>query len=222
VSNADAVTLKKVTNTVDGLRWAVVVMIAVAVIATFVETASRTTINPFNFFGYFTIQSNVFGAVVLAVAVSRPHQTGKAVLVLRGCATTYLVLVGIVYTVLLAPLGAAGGVPVPWANVVMHVVTPLYFAADWLLAPGRRPLPWKLLSLVLIYPILWCAVVLVRGATDGWVPYPFLDPSNGYASVIFFVAVIAAAVGILGVGVWASSRLPNSGLTVRSSDLPQN
>ena len=30
-----------------------------------------------------------------------------------------------------------------------------------------------------LYPVVWIAVVLVRGATDGWVPYPFLNPEQG-------------------------------------------
>jgi polyferredoxin len=205
-----------VHNLIVGIRIAVVVMIGIAVLATITETGLRTTINPFNFFGYFTIQSNLFGAVVLAIAAFSSKRSGGTIAVLRACATTYLVLVGIVYAVLLAPLGAAGGVPVPWANVMMHIVTPLYFAADWLLASDRRPLPWKQLWVVLVYPIVWCVVVLVRGATDGWVPYPFLDPATGYGSVGLFVALIAAAVALLGSGVWASSRLPSAGSLQRS------
>ena len=36
------------------------------------------------------------------------------------------------------------------------------------------------------------AFTLVRGALDGWYPYPFLDPANGgYASVaVYFVTIL--------------------------------
>ncbi|PRY64317.1 FAR-17a/AIG1-like protein [Glaciihabitans tibetensis] len=196
------------------LRLIVAASIAAAVVATLAETASRTTINPFNFFGYFTIQSNLIGCVVLVVAsVSRPDspRRDEAILLLRGAATTYLVVVGLVYAVLLAPLGAAGGVPLPWANVVMHVIVPVYFVVDWLLAPDRHPLPWRKFWIVLVYPLAWCAVVLVRGATDGWVPYPFLDPSSGYGSVAFFVALITLVVTAAGAAVWGLSRVPAPG-----------
>ena len=154
------------------LRLGVAAAIAAAVVATFVDTASRTPVNPFNFFGYFTLQSNLIGCVVLVLAAAagaragagdgvgsdparrgregqrglrgqqgRGGRRGSAVVLLRGAATTYLVVVGLVYAVLLAPLGAAGGVPVPWANVVLHVIVPVYFVVDWLIAPDRQRLP---------------------------------------------------------------------------------
>ena len=193
------------------LRLLVAVLIVVAVAATLVETASRAAINPFNFFGYFTLQSNIIGAAVLVIAALPRSRRDDRVLLARACAATYLVIVGVVYATLLAPLGAAGGVPVPWANTVLHIVTPLFFAADWLFAPDRRRLPWRLIWVLLLYPLVWCAVVLVRGATDGWVPYPFLDPADGYGSVAFFVLLIALAVVVVGAGVWGASRLHRPG-----------
>lgn len=48
---------------------------------------------------------------------------------------------------------------------------------------------------------------LERGATDGWVPYPFLDPSLGYGALAITAVVLALAVVAFGVGVWALSRL---------------
>ena len=43
----------------------------------------------------------------------------------------------------------------------------------------------------LAFPLAWTGVTLVRGALDGWYPYPFLDPANGgYGQV----AVIAVAI----------------------------
>ena len=153
------------------LRLIVAAAIVVAVLVSLIEAAGRTTINPFNFFGYFTLQSNLICAAVVVVAAivgSRTHRWDAAIALARGCSTVYIVVVGIVYAVLLAPLGAAGGVPVPWANVVLHVIVPIYFAADWLLAPDRRVLPWGRFWVVLVYPLVWCVVVLIRGATDGW------------------------------------------------------
>src|SRR5690606_37472090 len=120
--------------------------------------------------------------------------------------TTNIVIVGIVYATLLAPLGAAGGVPVPWANTILHVVTPVLAALDWLLIGDRKRLPLSRLWLVLIYPATWLTVVLIRGATDGWVPYPFLDPSNGYGSVAIVCVGICVAVLLVGWLVFLASR----------------
>lgn len=50
------------------IRLAIVVLVVIAIVATFFDTASRATINPFNFFGYFTMQSNIITASVLLLA----------------------------------------------------------------------------------------------------------------------------------------------------------
>ena len=54
---------------------------------------------------------------------------------------------------------------------------------------------------------LWLGVILVRGATDGWVPYPFLDPATGYGKVAVYCLVIAAVTILFGYGVYALSRV---------------
>lgn len=192
------------------LRLAVATAIIVAVVATFLEAAGRTTVNPFNFFGYFTLQSNILTAIVLliaALAALRNRTQSKSLVLARAAVTTYMVIVGIVYALLLAPLGAAGGVPVAWANVVLHIIVPVYVALDWLLFADRPALSFRSFWVVLLYPVVWVVVVLVRGATDGWFPYPFLDPALGYATVSLYCLGIAVAVIVVGAVVWAASRV---------------
>ncbi|OOB92041.1 Pr6Pr family membrane protein [Rathayibacter sp. VKM Ac-2630] len=190
------------------VRTLVALTVLTAVAATAADTASRTPLNPFNFFGFFTIQGNILLAVVLLITAGlslarRPQ--GSGLVLARGAATGYIAIVGVVYNLLLA--GLAGGVTLPWANTVMHVLFPLYGVLDWLLIGDRPPLPWRRLWVVVVYPIVWLVVVLVRGATDGWVPYPFLDPANGYASVAAYVAAIALAFVLAGALAWAISRV---------------
>jgi len=181
------------------LRALIAVLVLAAVVATLVEVASRTGINPVNFFGFFTIQSNLILAAVYLLSTLAPAALGEPTRSLvRAAATTYIVIVGIVYATLLAPLGVAGGVPVPWANVVLHVVTPLYGIVDWLASRDRVRLPLDRLWVVLLYPAVWLVVVLLRGATDGWVPYPFLEPEQGYAAVAGYCLVILVAFLVVG------------------------
>lgn len=188
------------------VRIALAVVILVAVLVTFLYTAERTPINPFNFFGYFTIQSNLLMSVVwLAAGFAR--RDIPVIDYLRAFTTTYVAIVGLVYALLLAPLGAAGGVPVPWANVMMHIVVPIVAVVDWIVVGDRHPLRWRALPLVLIYPLVWIVVVLIRGATDGWFPYPFLDPQNGYGSIAIVVVAITAAAIAVGAAVFALSRV---------------
>lgn len=195
-------------------RLALAILIGAAIAWTFAVAwrDTGTPPNAFNFFGYFTVQSNLLGmAVLAAVAVltlARRRVPGWLHLA-RACATVYLVIVGVVYATLLAPLGEAGGVPSPWANTVLHVISPLLLPIDWVLVRDRPPLPWRALPWVLAYPAVWLGVVLARGASDGWVPYPFLNPSNGYGSVAVVSFAIFATGLALGAAVWwVSHRLP--------------
>ncbi|MGV8970654.1 MAG: Pr6Pr family membrane protein [Microbacteriaceae bacterium] len=192
------------------LRLAVAAGVATAIVATFFDTASRATIIPFNFFGFFTMQSNIFaGAVVAvtAVTVLMGRKQSKGLELARACGTTYIALVGIVYNTLLT--GLEGGVSLEWANWVLHVAFPIYAVLDWVLFSDRAAQPWKRFWIVLIYPIAWLLVVLVRGATDGWVPYPFLSPAQdgGYATVAIYCVVIALGFAAVGAAVWAISRV---------------
>jgi hypothetical protein len=192
------------------LRLAVAAGVATAIVETFFDTASRATINPFNFFGFFTMQSNIFaGAVmaVVAVTVLVGRKQSKNLELARACGTTYIALVGIVYNTLLT--GLEGGVSLEWANWVLHVAFPIYAVLDWVLFSDRTAQPWKRFWLVLVYPIVWLIVVLARGATDGWVPYPFLSPAQdgGYATVAIYCVVIALGFAAVGAAVWAISRV---------------
>ncbi|WP_247827462.1 Pr6Pr family membrane protein [Arthrobacter antioxidans] len=189
------------------VRLVVGVVVVLAVLSTFLDTASRGAVNPFNFFGFFTIQGNLLAAGVLllaAVLQIRGAADPEWLLPVRAAVTTYMSVVGVVYNLLLA--GLPGGVELAWANWVMHVGFPVYAVLDWVVAADRRALSYRVLRLVLVFPLAWVTVVLVRGAADGWVPYPFLDPASGYASVALYVVVIAVAVLAFGAVVILISR----------------
>ena len=186
------------------------ILIAVAITATFIDTASRVAINPFNFFGFFTLQSNILASIVLAVAGIRGLQRGKQtkrLMLARASVTTYLIIVGLVYNTLLVGVPGGGGIELGWANAVVHIVSPIYVLVDWVFFADRTAQPWRKFWVVFIYPLVWLAVVLVRGATDGWVPYPFLDPATGYESVALYSVGIAVGVAVFGALVWALSRV---------------
>lgn len=70
-----------------------------------------------------------------------------------------------------------------------------------------------------VYPLVWVAVVLVRGATDGWFPDPFLDPATGYGAIGAYVVAIAVAVTGVGLLVVAATRLPSTAPTPTDSSI---
>ncbi len=197
-----------VRTLVNSLRLIAVVAVVVAVVAQWLESARSPTYSPWDFFGYFTIQSNLIVAVALAVtlvAAAKRKRSDLRVSLLRGAATVYIATTGIVYNTLLT--GANVSASVPWSNDIVHKVVPAYVVLDWLLFSDRARLLFRHVWWFLLYPAVWTTVVLVRGATDGWVPYPFLDPAQGYGVVAIYVVGIAVSITLLGVLVVAMSRL---------------
>lgn len=162
--------------------------------------------NPFDFFGYFTNQTSLLMGVILVatgVLTLARRDSPQWLTSLRGAATAYLIVVAVIYNVLVPGTGSAP----PWVSAVLHVVVPVISVLDWLFVGDRRPLAWRSVSLVLIYPAIWLVVVLARGATDGWVPYGFLLPENGQTSLILHIVGLLCAVMVAAVLVWLGSRI---------------
>ena len=76
-----------------------------------------------------------------------------------------------------------------------------------MLFADRKTLPYNRLWLVVIYSIVWLVVTLIHGATDGWVPYPFLDPATGCGSVTVYCVAIAAFTLLFVLAVFALDRV---------------
>ncbi len=192
------------------LRSIAAAAIVVAIGAQFMSTASGTEINPFNFFGYFTIQGNIIAAVAFALSaifIFGKRAQPRWLSYLRALATVIMAIVGIVYNTLLADAGLDGSFNVPWSNDILHIWIPIYAVADWVLFGDRIKLPFARLWVMLIYPVIWLGVILIRGASDGWVPYPFLDPASGYASVAVYALIISAITILFGYGAYAVTRI---------------
>jgi hypothetical protein len=177
-----------------------------------------------NFLSFFTIESNLLAAIVLAIAAiwalrhrdsTDPEPRWLAILLV--CASTYMIVTGIVYNTLLRGVPLPQGVTVPWSNEVLHVVIPLLLLLDVLFAPRRRALGWSAIFLAAIFPIVWVVYTLVRAnliiapATGNpyWYPYPFLDPQQpgGYGAVSLYVLLIAAIIiGAAALVVWVGRK----------------
>lgn len=196
---------------VGGIRLLAAVASGIAVVVTAHAALDAQTFRFFDFFGYFTIQGSIVTAVTLGIAGATTlagHSQSEWLLVLRGSATTYIVIVGVVYNALLRSIDV--GVLVPWANTVMHVALPLYAVVDCVVAGDRGPLAWRRMPLVLVYPIVWVLVVLGRqvvAGADGWVPYPFLELATLGGAVWAWIGAIAAAFVAVAALVWWASRL---------------
>lgn len=185
------------------VRVAVVVLVVAAEIE--LITAAGDTFDAANHYSYFTILSNVFGAIVMAVALVRPVPDG-----LRGAAVTFLMLTGIVYNTMLRGVDVQ---TTPFANTALHVVVPILMVADWLLAPPTRRLTIRHVLLWMIAPLAYLAYSLVRGPIVDWYPYPFIDPRpDGYGTVVVGALTVAVAFFAASLFVaWIGNRLGGHG-----------
>jgi hypothetical protein len=169
-------------------------------IAAVVAAVTAGTASLGNFFSYFTIESNLLAIVVL-LAGGLVNPQGRGWVYLRGAATLFMVITGIVYAALLAH--AEVGLTSPWINDTLHRVIPLVMLADWALFP-----PWVLIAYRwalgwLAGPLAYFAYSLIRGPVAHWYPYPFLDPRHpgGYGRVALYAVVLAVVMGLLALGV---------------------
>ncbi|MFI7585368.1 Pr6Pr family membrane protein [Kocuria sp. M1N1S27] len=169
-----------------------------------------------NLFGCFTIHSNLMLLVLLLVAVPYGLRSGlepRWLTAVRTLVTTYMVVTGVTFAVMVANaqmFSYLSAMPLP--TIILHFVLPPYAVLDFLLAPGRRRLPWSLMWVSLSYPVLWGAYTLVRGPMVGWYPYTFLNPSavGGYDVVAFYATALAVFILVAAFAAAAASRLPRA------------
>lgn len=152
-----------------------------------------------DFFSYFTILSNIFGAVVFVVLAAMGRRLPRSD-VLRGAAVLYLTITFVVYALLLNGQGL--GIVLPWVNNILHRVFPIAALLDWFLVRPSAPLKQRQTWWWLAFPLLYLIYSLIRGAVTGWYPYPFLDPrrDGGYLGVTLTCLAIALAFVLLTMG----------------------
>jgi hypothetical protein len=95
-----------------------------------------------NFFSFFTIESNIFAAAILLIAVWRNRQgvpPSPTFDLLRGAATLYMATTGIVYGVLLSGYQEELQTTIPWVDTIVHMIFPLYLVVDWYPYPFLNP-----------------------------------------------------------------------------------
>jgi hypothetical protein len=190
------------------IRAATALVAGAAIVVQAQTLADAGALDIVNFLSYFTIQSNVIGIVALGLlalraAGPRPRWLESV----RGAATVYLTITFVVVLLLLQDIDV--GLQLPWVDFVLHKLTPVVIVADWLLDPPTVRLTRTDALGWLIYPLLWLAYTVVRGAFVGWYPYPFLDPANGgYVSVaVTSLAILVAGALVCLFYAWLGNRL---------------
>ncbi|MFD4634772.1 Pr6Pr family membrane protein [Streptomyces sp. NPDC058284] len=171
--------------------------------------------SPLRVLSYFTIQSNVLVAVVLGLSAGHAWRGRRPLPAwLSGGTLLFIAITGLVYHLILADdtsgfsmtetTEAVSAMPAMsgWhsvANQLLHTVTPIGVALDWLLLTRPGGLRPRHAALWLLYPLAYLAFALSRGALlppgpPARYPYPFLDVDiHGYAGILGNAALFGLA-----------------------------
>jgi len=179
------------------VRAGAVAVVLVAIVAQAMALANANAFNPTRFFAFFTIQSNIVGVVAFVlVLLARGRPRTRGLELLRGAAAVYLTVTFFVVIFLLS--GVDVQLQLGWVDFVLHKFFPVVVVLDWVVDSPTTRLTYRDTLLWLAYPIVWTGLTLVRGALDGWYPYPFLDPANGgYGTVALTVVAVIAGFFVL-------------------------
>jgi hypothetical protein len=174
---------------------------------------------------YFTVQSNAFLVIVFGYDVVASFlRRSPLPLAVKGAATLYILITGLVYNLILAPTlhPAPGAVSVPIiggtpSNDLLHLMTPAMTLLDWLLFEAHTALRWRAALFWLAYPIGYLGFALIRGilidagmAAVGRAHYPygFINVDRlGYQGVALNTVLYGVAFWLLGVGLIALNHL---------------
>lgn len=197
-------------------RLAIAVTEVVALVGNYQYVLGFRSFATVNFFSYFTVQSAMAAVVTLLIAgafallaESDPPWLG----ILRTMVTVYVLVSGIVFGLIVAQASTRDyRVEVPWSDTLLHFVVPalavLAWTSDSIMGLSPR-VPWSTVGWVLVYPSIWLAYTLMRGADVGWYPYFFLDETqvDGPVGVALYCALVLAIFLVLTAVLVAVNRL---------------
>ena len=154
-----------------------------------------------NMLAYFTILTNIFVAVVLAIVGLLPNsRMGKVFATPKvfGCVVTSMLWVGIGFHVLLSDYWFPDGMEAV-ANYLNHYIVPSALLTIWLVFPPKNQIPKGIPFLWEIYPAIYGIYIIIRGELINKYPYPFFDVNViGYPKALLNGLVILIV--ILGIG----------------------
>lgn len=145
----------------------------------------------FNVFAYFTIQSNLLlGGTTLLLALGTASDT-TLFRTLRLNGVLCIAVTGVVAHVALAGLVDLSGAAAV-ADFLLHTATPIAGVLGWLLFGPRGLTSWRIVGWSTVFPLLWLAFTLIRGAAIGFWPYPFVDADDlGWGKVVVNCLLVA-------------------------------
>jgi hypothetical protein len=162
------------------LRLAVSVLIVLAVYTILGHLWEiRPDFSAFNFFSFFTNQSNLLVAAFFAVDAGlrwsgRPfprHIYDRT----RGALILYMSMTSSIYWLFLHHLVHFSSSTAALANAFLHSGALIFLLIDWIWDRPHTRICKRFFIVWLLYPLFYGVVIMLLGSMRGWYPYPFLD-----------------------------------------------
>ena len=203
------------TRIVAILRWLAAATVLTSVVWQVTDRLAHDLFRPAEYFAYFSIQGTMIAGVTLAYAgwlswTGTPEK--RLVTIVRASATTYAIVIAVVYNALLR--NSAGDIRdagYAWPvvpNEIMHVWTAIIILLDWLIFAGAYKLRLRASLWVAVFPLAWLAFSVSRGMIDGWWAYWFLNPNDKGGVSGMFEYIGGITVLMIGLG-WLLLALRN-------------
>lgn len=202
----------KPTRIVAIYRWLAAAAIFSSVAWQVTDRLAHNLFRPAEYFAYFSIQGTLIASVMMAytgwLAWSGTAEK-RQVTIARVSATTYSVVIALVYNALLR--GTPGDIRdagYAWPvvpNEIMHVWAAVFMLLDWLVVAGASQVRLRAAFWVAAFPLAWLAFSVTRGIVDGWWAYWFLNPNDegglsGMFTYIGGITVLMISLGFILLG----------------------
>lgn len=174
-------------------------LVITAIAAQLQASLQLPTFSIVNFFSFFTIESNIFAAILFLILAFMPSYKGQRWAMVRGACVVFMTTTGIVYILLLSGLEESLQTPIPWVNAVLHYIMPAAVLLDWFVDLPAMRITFNKALLWLTFPLIYVVYSLSRELVVDWAPYPFLNPDlqHGYMGVAIMCIVIAVFLIVL-------------------------
>lgn len=171
------------------------------------DRMANNLFRPFEYFAYFSIDSSILAGLVMTISgltLLQGKDESARLHTLRLVAVVSMIIVGVVYHALLGDAAAdprdIGYVWPVLPNLVIHTYAPIALVVDYMISiQGHKP-SWKTAWWVVVYPLTWLGLSIIRGLSDGWWPYWFINPGSegGIPSMVSYILMIAVSFIALG------------------------
>jgi len=192
------------------LRLLVGVGLVGSVIWQVTDRIANDNFRPFEYFAYFSIVTAIFAGLFLittSFGLMLKIEDTKWVEIARLSFAVALIVVAVVYHALLADVASDvrdGDYAWPvLPNEIIHTYAPILEAIEYVISVKAFRIRLRAFVWVVVFPLTWLMLSIVRGSATNWWPYWFINPNGeaGLGGMLTYIAAISMFFLALGLAV---------------------